>query len=127
MSSNNDNKNILSQARELVHDTVKTPARDEAEKNPIEKMKDAMPDNAKEAGSKVGETLDKVAQDAKNSFDKFQKEAVKEIETNNQNDGDPLEGVKDTFGNVKDSITGAVDNVRERIYEATKPSDDIPK
>ena len=61
-------KEGMDNVREKVHEATKTEEQKEAEKSTTEKISDALPNSAKEAGSKLGGAIDSGVQQVKDAL-----------------------------------------------------------
>ncbi|CAJ1932960.1 unnamed protein product [Cylindrotheca closterium] len=62
-------KGGMDTARAKIHEATKTEEQKEAEKSITDKVGEALPDSAEEAGSKLGSAIDSGVQQAKDAFD----------------------------------------------------------
>ena len=115
MTDSNDNNNILSQAREYIHESVKTDARAEAEKTPIDKVKESFPNDTAEVVEMITDGVSGFIDKTKNDFESRLNEGTDREIQKQAEDGTP-----GFLGTAKDTVKGKVDDLRENIYDFTK-------
>jgi len=124
MSSNNDQnvneKNLLSKAREYIHEAVKTDEQREAEKSTLEKMKESVPSSASEAVEKAKETINTGIASTKKGF---------EERLNENSAGEPIRKLSEEakpglIEKTKQATVHSVTGLREKIYDVTKSKEE---
>ena len=126
MSPNTEKNNtgILDQARNFVHEAVKTQEQrqkeEEAQKSVMDKITEKIPANAEEARASVGKTIDQGIQNIKENF----QERLNEDSEGNKIRNGPTSDKKDAppglLENVADVAQEKIKQTREYVYDVTK-------
>lgn len=124
MSPNNNKNNenstgIIDQAREFIHENVKTQEQRDAEKSVTEKMKNKIPESAEETGSAVGKTIDSGIQTFKDGFAERLAEDSDGNKIRETNQDDPCDS-PGLLSSAMQKTKDGVQNAREHIYNVTK-------
>lgn len=126
MSPNTDDKSIIDQTKEFIHNTFATEEQRKAEagnKTIIEKITEQMPNNASEAGSAIDSTAGNIVQGAKDATTTAQGVMGEKMEQAKDGTSHMMEDAKAGLSSMKDSVGQKANELREKIADATAPKE----
>lgn len=120
MSPNTENKNMLDNARDYIHEAVKTEEQRKAEQTPVEAAQEKAQEMKAAVGAqvdKMGSKAEEMSNDAKAKFEG----AKKDVDDKTPDDArEAGEATGNIVQKATDFVGGAINDARGAIYEATK-------